>query len=40
MKRMARIQQKLASQGSFEKFDRKSRRELFFGAVEQGGSLL
>jgi IS5 family transposase len=29
MKRMARNQQTLASQGSFEKFGRKSKRELF-----------
>ena len=35
MKRMARIQQTLASQTSFEKHGRKSKRELFLDQMEQ-----
>jgi IS5 family transposase len=35
MKRMARFQQKLASQSSFEKHGRKSKRELFLDQMEQ-----
>jgi hypothetical protein len=35
MKRMARFQQTLASQSSFEKLDRKSKRELFLDQMEQ-----
>jgi IS5 family transposase len=35
MKRMARIQQTLASQTSFEKHGRKSKRELFLDHMEQ-----
>jgi IS5 family transposase len=35
MKRMAGIQQTLASQGSFEKHGRKSKRELFLDQMEQ-----
>ncbi len=32
---MAQIQQTLASQGSFEKFGRKSKRELFLEQMNQ-----
>ena len=35
MKRMARIQQTLASQASFEKHGRKSKRELFLDQMNQ-----
>src|ERR1035437_7306037 len=35
MKRMARFQQTLASQSSFEKHGRKSKRELFLDQMEQ-----
>ena len=35
MKRMARIQQTLASQASFEKRGRKSKRELFLDQMAQ-----
>jgi IS5 family transposase len=35
MKRMARIQQTLASQASFEKFGRKSKRELFLDQMNR-----
>ena len=35
MKRMARFQQTLASQASFEKHARKSKRELFLDQMEQ-----
>ena len=35
MKRMARIQQTLASQASFEKYGRKSKRELFLDQMNQ-----
>jgi IS5 family transposase len=35
MKRMARFQQTLASQSSFEKHGRKSKRELFLDQMSQ-----
>jgi IS5 family transposase len=35
MKRMSRIQQTLASQASFEKHGRKSKRELFLDQMNQ-----
>jgi len=35
MKRMARIEQTLASQASFEKHGRKNRRELFLDQMNQ-----
>ncbi len=40
MNRMARFQQTLASQVSFEKYGRKSKRELFLGPDEPGGSVV
>jgi hypothetical protein len=40
MKRMARFQQTLASQASFEKHGRKSKRELFLDQMKPGGSVV